>query len=56
MIALAAVLLLLRIDSKKKGMFVALSPDDGAIWPHVRMLGGVAGYLSLAQELLNHVS
>lgn len=45
----SGALLLLSIDSKKKGTFVALSPDDGATWPHVRMLAGVTGYMSLAQ-------
>ncbi len=45
----SGAILLLSIDSKKKGTFAALSLDEGKTWPHVRMVPGVTGYMSLAQ-------
>ena len=45
----SGAILLLSLDSKKKGTFAALSLDEGRTWPHVRMVQGVTGYMSLAQ-------
>jgi formylglycine-generating enzyme required for sulfatase activity len=49
----SGALLLASFDNKKMlvggGTFVALSPDDGKTWPHVRKVEGPGGYMSLAQ-------
>lgn len=50
----SGALLLVSFDDKRKqfggGAFAALSTDEGRMWPHVRRVDGVTGYLSAAQS------